>query len=405
MSIDDEFNEMSGDEQMEDFAAMLEANLAGPERLSRGQSIDALVVKISGDWVFIDTGRKGEGVLSREEFIAPTGEIALKEGDVVRAFYLGMTDGEARFTTRLSSKGGGSPVIEEAWRSGIPVEGVIDKEIKGGFEVRLSGSVRAFCPFSQVDLYRGDAAGYIGRRYDFKVTQYGENGRNIVVSRRVLQEAERERMRAELRERLQEGMTVSGTIRSLQPFGAFVAVEGGIDGLIPISELAWGRIDNPADVVSIGQQVQVVVKKLDWESNKFSFSMREAGADPWQGVAERYPDGSFHVGHVARLAPFGVFVTLEPGIDGLIHISKLASGKRIQHPREVVREGEKIEVKIEGIDHVTRRISLVLAAVSRAVDEEVRQTTEARQFSQQSEKVSFGSLADKFRLAGNKHKR
>lgn len=406
MTIDDELNEGGGDEQLEDFAALLEANLSGPERLSRGQSIDAVVVKISCDWVFIDTGRKGEGVLARDEFVAATGEVTLREGDTVRAFYLGTTDGEARFTTRMSAKGGGgSPVVEEAWRSSIPLEGTIEKEIKGGFEVRLSGSVRAFCPFSQVDLYRGDAAGYLGKRFEFKVTQYGENGRNIVVSRRALQEAERDRMREALRANLREGMTVTGTIRSLQPFGAFIAIEGGIDGLIPISELAWGRIDEPAEIVKVGEQVQVVVKKLDWESNKFSFSLREAGADPWHGIGERFPDGSFHFGTVARLAPFGVFVTLEPGIDGLIHISKLASGKRIQHPREVVREGEKIEVKIEGIDHVTRRISLALAAVTRAADEEARQTVEARQFSQQSEKVTFGSLADKFRLAGGKQKR
>lgn len=386
----------------EDFAALMEANLGGSDRLEKGQTVDAVVVKISGDTVFIDTGRKGEGVLGREEFLAEDGTLTIKEGDTVRAFYLGSANGEARFTTRLGKGAAGNAQIEEAWRSEIPVEGSVEKEIKGGYEIRLPGSTRAFCPFSQIDLYRsGEPASFIGQRFDFRVTQYAENGRNIVVSRRVLQEAEREVQRDLMRSRLTEGMTVTGTIRSLQPFGAFIQVEG-IDGLIPISELAWGRIGDPSEIVSIGQSVAVVVKKLDWANNKFSFSLREAGSDPWQGVVERFADGSYHTGVVARLAPFGAFVTLEPGIDGLIHISKLGAGKRIQHPREVVKEGEQVEVKIEGIDHAARRISLSMAAISRAADEEVKTTTEFRQLAQQTDKVSLGSFADMLRKAGEK---
>lgn len=389
----------------EDFAALLEENLGGSERLQKGQTVDATVVKITGDWIFIDTGRKGEGVLGKEEFLDADGQLTVKEGDTVRAFFLGQSNGEARFTTRLGGRGAGSPQIEEAWRSQIPVEGSVEKEIKGGFEVRLAGNARAFCPFSQIELFRAaDAAAYIGKRFEFRVTQYSENGRNIVVSRRVLLEAERERQRELMRERLVEGATVTGVIRSVQPFGAFVNVDG-IEGLIPISELAWGRVEDPSEIVTPGQTVQLVVKKLDWENNKFSFSMRGAESDPWQGVGERYPLNSFHHGAVARLAPFGAFVTLEPGIDGLIHISRLGAGKRIQHPREVVREGERIEVKIEGIDNATRRISLTLAAASRAADEEASSAAEARAFSQQAEKVSLGSLADKFRSAGDKKRR
>lgn len=389
----------------EDFAALLEANLGGADQLQKGQTVDAVVVKISGDWVFIDTGRKGEGVLAREEFLAEDGTISIKEGDTVRAFYLGASNGEARFTTRMGSRGAGSPQIEEAWRSGIPVEGSVDKEIKGGFEVRLAGNVRAFCPFSQIELYRAaEASAYVGKRLEFRVTQYAENGRNIVVSRRILLEEERERQRVLLREKLQEGMTVTGVIRSLQPFGAFINVDG-IEGLIPISELAWGRIADPAEIVSVGQSVQVVVKKLDWDNNKFSFSLREAGIDPWQTAIQRYTEGSFHVGTVARLAPFGAFVTLEPGIDGLIHISKLGAGKRIQHPREVVKEGETIEVKVEGVESATRRISLTLAATAHAAEEEAKTAAEARQIAQQSEKVTFGSFGDMLRKAADKGKK
>lgn len=393
---------MSDYVEEEDFAALLEANLGGAEKLNKGQTVDAVVVKISGDWVFIDTGRKGEGVLSREEFLKEDGTISISEGDTIRAIYLGQIDGETRFTTRIGAKGGqGSAQIEEAWRSAIPVEGSIEKEVKGGFEVRLPGAIRAFCPFSQVDLFRGEAAGYIGRRCDFRVIQYSEDGRNIVVSRRIIMEEEAQQQKDLLRESLALGMVVTGTIRSLLPFGAFINV-GGIDGLIPISELAWGRVADPAEILTVGQTVQVTVKKLDWENNKFSFSLRDAGNDPWQGVNERYPEGSFHVGTIARLVPFGAFVTLEPGVDGLIHISKLGAGKRIAHPKEVVREGEKLEVKIESIDLATRKISLALASVSRAAEEATQSADEFRQLAAKTEKTSFGSFGDLLNKAGKR---
>lgn len=393
---------MSDFVEEEDFAALLEANLGGAEKLVKGQTVDAVVVKISGDWVFIDTGRKGEGVLSREEFLQEDGTISIAEGDTIRAIYLGQIDGETRFTTKISGKGGqGNAQLEEAWRSAIPVEGSIEKEVKGGFEVRLPGAVRAFCPFSQVDLYRGEAASYIGRHCDFRVIQYSENGRNIVVSRRIILEEEAQQQKELLRESLAVGMVVTGTIRSLMPFGAFINI-GGIDGLIPISELAWGRVEDPADLLSVGETVQVTVKKLDWENNKFSFSLREAGIDPWQSVSERYQEGAFYVGIVARLVPFGAFVTLEPGIDGLIHISKLGAGKRIAHPKEVVREGEKIEVLIESIDLETHKISLALATVSRAADEATQSVNEFRQLAAKTEKTSFGSFGDLLKKAGTK---
>jgi small subunit ribosomal protein S1 len=393
---------MSDFVEEEDFAALLEASLGGAEKLNKGQSVDATVVKISGDWVFIDTGRKGEGVLSREEFLKEDGTISISEGDTIRAIYLGQIDGETRFTTRIGARGGqGNAQIEEAWRSAIPVEGSVEKEVKGGFEVRLPGAVRAFCPFSQIDLYRGEAAGYIGRRCDFRVIQYSEDGRNIVVSRRIIMEEEAQKQKELLRESLSVGMVVTGTIRSLLPFGAFINV-GGIDGLIPISELAWGRVADPAEILTVGQVVQVTVKKLDWENNKFSFSLRDAGSDPWQGISERYPEGSFHVGTVARLVPFGAFVTLEPGIDGLIHISKLGAGKRIAHPKEAVREGEKLEVKIEAIDLASRKISLALATVSRAAEEAAESVDEFRQLAAKTEKTSFGSFGDLLKKAGKK---
>lgn len=378
----------------EDFASLLEESFAGSANLTKGQSVDAMVVKISGDWIFIDTGCKGEGILCREEFLNEDGTLSVSEGETVRAIYLGQSDGESRFTTRIGTKGGqGSAQIEDVWRSSIPVEGTIEKEVKGGFEVRLPGAVRAFCPLSQIDLFRSDLSGYVGRRCDFRVIQYSENGRNIVISRRVILEEEAQRQKDLLREKLTVGMVVTATVRSILPFGAFIHTEG-IDGLLPISELAWGHVKDPSEILSVGQVVQVKAKRLDWDNNKFSFSLRDAGADPWLCAGERYREGSYHIGTVSRLAPFGAFVTLEPGIDGLIHISKVRMGKRISHPREVVREGEKLEVKIDSIDLETRKISLSLAAVSRAADEDAQSVSDYRQFAAKGEKTTFGSFGD-----------
>jgi small subunit ribosomal protein S1 len=208
----------------------------------------------------------------------------------------------------------------------------------------------------------------------------------------VLLEEERAKQRDELRKSLTEGMTVSGTISSIRDFGAFVDI-GGIEGLLPISEVGWGRVEDIREVLSVGQQVEVAIIKLDWEADRFTFSLRQTQADPWQKVPQTYPEGSVHRGKVARLATFGAFVTLEEGIDGLIHISRLGGGKRLSHPREVVREGEELEVRIEKIDPEARRVSLVPAEISRAREEEEQTLAEYRQKSGDAD-AGMGTLGD-----------
>jgi small subunit ribosomal protein S1 len=389
--------EPSDQEESDEFAQLLASSETETLQLHPGQALEATVVKLTTEWVFLDTGRKGEGVLDRKELLAEDGSLPVAEGDRLKVFFLGMDSGEMRFTTRLG-KGGGAPAqFEEAWRSAVPVEGVVEKEIKGGFEVKLAGSTRAFCPYSQFDLHRVvDASVLLGKPFSFRITQFSENGRNLVVSRRVLLEEEAQQRAAALRETLRVGMVVRGTITSLRDFGAFIDI-GGIEGLIPISEIAWGRIEHPSDLLSVGASVEVTVKSLDWEQKRFSFSLRDTLADPWSQTTERFPVGSYHTGKVSRLAPFGAFVALGEGVDGLLHISKLGAGRRLSHPREVLKEGETVEVQIEGVDREQRRISLGLAEVTRQATEEANSIASFRQQAEQQGSKSMGTLGDLLR--------
>ncbi len=369
----------------------------GRSWLEPGQKLTGKVLKIGNEWIFMDTGQKGEGVIERKEFLDIDGNLTVAEGDTISAYFLSSSHGEMRFTTRIGggASGGGSTQLEQAWQAGVPVEGVVEKEIKGGYEIKL-GVSRAFCPYSQIALRRVEnPETLIGTRLTFQISEYAENGRNIIVSRRALLEVEQRRLKEEAQAGISEGMTVAGTVTSLQDYGAFVDI-GGLEGLIPVSEIAWSRVKDVRDVLSVGQQLNVVIKSIDREKERISLSIKDTLADPWEKVSDRFPEGSFHAGTVARLDTFGAFVTLCDGIDGLLHISKLGGGKRINHPREIIREGEQIEVKIESIDRTNRRISLALAGPARAAAEEAATMDEFRRQADDAP-GGMGTLADMMR--------
>ncbi len=377
----------------ESFAELFERSFKGQGRLEPGEKVTARVLKISSEWVFLDTGRKGEGVLDRKELLDAEGNLTVKEGDTISAWFLSSAHNEMRFTTKVGGAAGQNQ-LEDAWRNGIPVEGFVEKEVKGGFEVKVAGHIRAFCPYSQMGLKRTDnAEAFVGRHISFKVTEYGEKGRNVVLSHRAILEEERKQQKEALRETLQEGMKVKGAVTSLRDFGAFVSI-GPVEGLLPISEIAWGRVTDINEILTVGQEVEVVIKQIDWDHDKFSFSLKDAQADPWEKVTQVYPEGSFHAGRVARLAQFGAFVTLAAGVDGLIHISKLGGGKRISHPREVLKEGDMVEVKIESVDRENRRLSLALAGPARAAEEEENVLETFRRQAASDSGQSMGSLGD-----------
>ncbi len=347
-------------ESEEDFEELLNQTNVGSVHLNPGEKIEAMVIKISKEWVFIDIGGKSEGYIPIDEFLDDEGNITIMEGDTTSAYFLSSRNNEMLFATRLTGKTMGNEYLEEAYHNRIPVEGLVEKEIKGGFEVKIAGNIHAFCPYSQMGLNRvEDADQYIGRHLTFKIIEYGEKGRNLIVSNRIVLEEERREQKDALKESLEEGMTVSGEITSIREFGAFVDI-GGIEGLVPVSEISWGRVDDINSLLSAGQKVDVAIKKLDWENDKFSFSLKAILPDPWNNIGLKYPEGSNHKGKVARLAPFGAFVTLEPGIDGLVHISELGKGKRVNHPREVLEENQTIEVKITRVDEEEKRLSLTM---------------------------------------------
>jgi small subunit ribosomal protein S1 len=384
----------------ESFADLFDEKDMSRDKLVPGQKISAVVVGITSENIFLDVGGKSEGCLDRKELEDEEGNVSIQVGDSIEAYFLSAARNEMLFTTKIGAGSASRAHLEEAYRSGIPLEGFIQKEVKGGFEVTISGSIRAFCPFSQMDIRRiSEPDEYLEQHMLFKIMEYGESGRNIILSRRIILEEERLEKRDALQETLQEGMAVQGKITSIRDFGAFVDIDG-IEGLIPISEIGWGQVSSIHDVLSEDQDVEVVIMKLDWENDRFSFSLKQALPDPWTDVNRKFPVGSEQTGTIVRLTKFGAFVNLADGIDGLVHISKLGAGRRINHPREVVEEGQTIEIKIEDIDSDQKRMSLTL--VSAEADEDASSESDAEEFqkysrqsSQKSSKQSsVGTLGD-----------
>lgn len=381
----------------EDFAALLEQSLTKTgTRVEPGQKVEAKVLQIGAEWAFLDVGQKGEGVLDLKELQDADGSLTVAVGDIISAYFVSRAGGELRFTTRLGGGASGTEQLEQAWQSGIPVEGRIEKEIKGGYEIRLPGGVRAFCPFSQLGLRRQEnPEELLEQTLSFKISQFSEQGRNIVVSHREIVEEERRHQREALRDTLKEGQVVKGEVTNVRDFGAFVDI-GGLEGLLPISEISYSRIEDINEALHVGQQLEVAVKSCDWENNRFSFSLRDTLADPWNKVGTVFAEGTIHTGKVSRLADFGAFVTLDEGLDGLVHISKLGEGRRIKHPKEVLSVGQQLLVTIEQVDKEAKRISLAPASGSR--DEEQNSYVE------QPSSGGMGTFADLFKASQQQKK-
>jgi small subunit ribosomal protein S1 len=348
------------------FAELLEERPPDPGWLKPGEKVEAAIVKITPEWVFLDLGGKSEGYLDVRELLDGEGNVKVKEGDVISAYFLSSRQNEKLFTTRVGTGEAGRAYLEDAWRNGIPVEGTVDKEVKGGFEIRIAGSVRGFCPFSQMGLTRvEDTKALQGRTLSFKILEYGEKGRNIILSNRALLEEERRKEKESLKASLSEGMTVAGKVVSILDFGAFVDI-GGIQGLLPASEVSWDRSADIRDQLTIGKEIDVTIIRLDLNKDRITLSLKKNLPDPWEEVGRKYPEGSVHMGRIARLTKFGAFVTIGPGVDGLVHVSKLGGGKRISHPKDAVTEGQLLEVKVEAVDSGKKRVSLVPVGADRA---------------------------------------
>lgn len=366
-SSEDEMTE--NDEAQEDFATLFEAATSGKERpVQRDNKIEGTIVSIGEEWVFVDIGGKSEGSIAREELLDKNRELTLRVGDPLTAYVVSTREGEILLSVKMTTAAS-EEALRDAYRSRVPVEGLVSAERKGGYSVTLFGK-QAFCPYSQIDLPTGGKAeDYIGKRLTFRITEYSERGRNIVLSRREILEEERLEQVEQLKKSLRPGDVITGTVQNLAQFGAFVDI-GGVEGLIPMSELAWYRVGEASDVLSPGEQVTVLVTDVDWDNKRISLSLKQTLEDPWNIVDQKYPEQTVAAGKVSKLMNFGAFVQLEPGIEGLIHISNLGMGRRINHPKEVLSEGDAVDVRVLSVDRGARRIGLeLLADTSQPVQE------------------------------------
>jgi len=342
------------------FSEMLDETSLKPRRFSAGEKIDTIIVKITEEWIFLDLGAKSEGYLDKKELLDENGNLTVKEGDPITAYFVSSRHGEKLFTTKLLTGKSVDDFMFKAYKNQIPVEATVEKEIKGGFSVRINQNVSGFCPYSQMDTRKiDDAAAYVGKKFEFVVAEYSEKGRNIILSRRPLLEKIEQEKKAALKNSLQQGMTVSGVVTSVQKFGAFIDL-GGIQGLLPVSEMGWGRVEDPKVLYSPGDKVEAVIINLDWEANRITLSAKATLPNPWDEFVRKYPEGSVLKGKVSNLTNFGAFIKMEDGVEGLLHISKLARGKKIKHAGDAMKAGEDVEVKIEKIDRENRKISLDL---------------------------------------------
>jgi small subunit ribosomal protein S1 len=409
----DESSHSARDE--EDFATLLAASEAAESqrgKITVGDLVRGRVIALGQTSAFVGIGAKGEATIDLAEFRNPeSGELTLAVGDQIEATVVDDGSGGGSVVLkRALGRGGHVPAeLEQALVHRIPVEGVVTGENKGGFDVQI-GSLRAFCPASQIDRRRGESAQYIGQRFRFRLTKIESGGRNVVVSRRDLLEEEAAEQAAQTWERLHVGAVVQGTVTSLRDFGAFVDL-GGVEGLIHISELGYARVAHPSEVLQVGQVVEMQVVKIDppdaapGARRQVALSLKALAPDPWSTVLERFPVGSTVHGIVRRLEAFGAFVEIAPGVDGLVHVSKLALDRRVPHPRQVVHIGQEVEVTILAVDAEKRRIGLSMIEQARHEQDaaQARERAEAAAMvSQANERQSLGSFADLLAATRNK---
>ena len=346
-----------------------------------GEKVKGTVIEIGSEQVFVDLGGKAEAVMDVANLKDAEGNVTVAVGDPLEAVVASIDadTGALILGSRHGRQLHGSAELEEAFRQGLPVEGHITGTTKGGLEVQVAGH-RAFCPASQADIrFIEDLSTLVGERCAFRVTKY-EGGRrlNLVVSRRALLEEEQAARAVETRAQLKEGAVLTGTVTGMKDFGAFIDL-GGVEGMVHVSELALGRVRHPEEVLAIGQQVEVSVLRIEQTDNpkrpeKIALSIRALAKDPWSDVADRYRSGARVAGKVTRTQPFGAFVELEPGLEGMVHISELGAGRRINHPDEVLSAGQRVTATVLNVEPERRRISLSLSDESSSA-ESVSQAT------------------------------
>jgi small subunit ribosomal protein S1 len=356
----------------EDFATLFAREAARPV-LEVGQIVKGRVIQITAESVFVDVGSKGEAWIERAELTDPDGKLKVAVGDEVEATVVATGD-EVRLSHKLRQGAQARQALAVAAQTGIPVEGKVAAVIKGGYEVTVGG-LRGFCPQSQIDLRRSDSAeDYVGRVLEFRVTTFSENGRNLVLSRRRLLEERAAEMAEETRKKIVPGAVLAGTVSSLADFGAFIDL-GGVQGLVPLSELSHSRTSRPADLLRIGDAVTVKVLRVDQEKGRISLSLKALEGDPWAAVAGRLRERQVVRGRAVRSTEFGIFVELLPGVDGLLHVTEIPRSRQ-GALREAAAASAEIDVLIVAIDREKRRIALALAPEGAVAGQQMQSSVE-----------------------------
>jgi small subunit ribosomal protein S1 len=344
----------------ESFAALLDQALGTASGLE-GTVIKGIVLAVENDQVLIDVGLKSEGRVALKEFAAPGRPAEIKAGDTVEVYLERMEDknGEAQLSREKARREEAWTQLEKSFQANERVTGVIFGRVKGGFTVDLNGAV-AFLPGSQVDIRPvRDITPLLGSPQPFQILKMDRSRGNIVVSRRAVLEESRAEARSELVASLKEGQILQGVVKNITDYGAFVDL-GGVDGLLHVTDIAWRRINHPSEALHIGQTVKVQVIRFNPETQRISLGMKQLEADPWEGVELKYPSGARYKGRVTNITDYGAFVELEPGVEGLVHVSEMSWTKKNVHPGKIVSTSQEVEVMVLDVDPQKRRISLGL---------------------------------------------
>jgi small subunit ribosomal protein S1 len=364
-SSDDNFEDEPKAKKSNEFAQLLEASFKKPQkRLSVGDKIRGEILVMGKEDIFVSTGLMGsmsDGIVRRRDMLDPEGNVPYKVGDELDLYVIQVKGTEIFLSPKASAKSVADN-LEDAFDMMIPVEGKVAEVCKGGVRVLISGKL-AFCPISQLDIARVEKGDdYIGKKLEFMITQFSEGGRNIVVSRRKLLEEERGVSETAFAEERNEGQIVKGKVKRIEPFGAFVEVSPGIEGLLHVSELSYSRVEDPNEIVTVGQEIQVkILKKESKEGRlKISLSLKQAGAEPWDNLPVDIKEGNVVPGRVTRCMKFGAFVEIAPGLEGLVPLSEMSYTKRVMRSDELFKEGESILVMIKEMLPDTKRILLSL---------------------------------------------
>src|ERR1700751_4168352 len=336
-----------------------------------GDSLEGTVVKgrvvaVENDAVLIDVGLKSEGRVPQKEFAAGGAEPELHVGDTVEVYLERMEDknGEAQLSREKARREEAWTQLDKSFQANERVTGVIFGRVKGGFTVDLNGAV-AFLPGSQVDIRPvRDVGPLMGTPQPFQILKMDRARGNIVVSRRAVLEETRAEQRSELIQGLKEGMILDGVVKNITDYGAFVDL-GGVDGLLHVTDIAWRRINHPSEALQIGQQVKVQVIRFNPDTQRISLGMKQLESDPWEGVSAKYPVGAKYTGRVTNITDYGAFVELEPGVEGLVHVSEMSWTKKNVHPGKIVSTSQEVEVVVLDVDPSKRRVSLGLKQAMR----------------------------------------